>query len=81
MLIPHKQLSSEALDNLIEEFVTRDGTDYGIDEISLAEKTAQVLKQLQRGEIAILFDEEMGSCNIVPLNKLAHYGISSQEGE
>lgn len=81
MLIPHKQLSSEALDNLIEEFVTRDGTDYGADEIPLAEKTAQVRKQLQQGEIAILFDEEMGSCNIVPHHKLPHYGISPDEGE
>ncbi len=75
MLIPHKQLSDEALDNLIEEFVTREGTDYGADEISLAEKTAQVRHQLQQGDIAILFDEDMGSCNIVPRHKLAHYGI------
>ncbi len=71
MLIPHKQLSPEALNNLIEEFVSRDGTDYGAEEISLTQKTEQVLRLLQQGEIAILFDEETGSCNIVPRRELA----------
>ncbi len=74
MLIPHKQLSPEALNNLIEEFVSRDGTDYGAEEISLAQKTEQVLRLLQQGEITILFDEETGSCNIVPRRELARYG-------
>ncbi len=75
MLIPHQQLSPEALRNLIEEFVNRDGTDYGVEEISLAQKTEQILRLLQRGEIAILFDEESGSCNIVPRHELARHGI------
>ncbi len=75
MLIPHKQLSAEALNNLIEEFVSRDGTDYGWEEISLRQKTEQVRRLLQEGEIAILFDEESGSCNIVPRRELARRGI------
>ncbi len=76
MLIPHKQLSPEALNNLIEEFVSRDGTDYGAEEISLAQKAEQILRLLQQGEIAILFDEETGSCNIVPRRELAQYGTN-----
>ncbi len=38
MLIPHRELSPEALQGLIEEFVTRDGTDYGESEAALATK-------------------------------------------
>lgn len=75
MLIPHKQLSPEALNNLVEEFVSRDGTDYGAEEISLAQKTEQVLRLLQQGEMVILFDEESASCNIVPHRELARHGI------
>lgn len=65
MIIPHAQLSADALNGLIEEFVSRDGTDYGIDEISLAEKTRQVLRQLDQGKIVIVFDAATESCNIV----------------
>ncbi len=72
MLIPHKQLSDAALDNLIEEFVTRDGTDYGAEEVPLPQKISQVHKQLQQGDIVILFDEDSGSCNIIPRHKLGN---------
>lgn len=54
--IPAEQLSEEALQGLIEEFITREGTDYGEVEWSLADKVAQVRRQLQRGEAVILFD-------------------------
>ena len=65
MQIPHRQLSPESLQGLIEEFVTRDGTDYGDAEITLEQKTQQVLRQLDKGDIVILFDAETESCNIV----------------
>ena len=45
--IPHDQLSEEALKGVIEEFVTRNGTDYGEAEIPLETKIAQVLIQLK----------------------------------
>ena len=35
IIIPYDQLSIEALKGVIEEFVTRDGTDYGEIEVSL----------------------------------------------
>ncbi len=58
-------LSSEALRGLIEEFVTRDGTDYGAVERGVAEKIAQVTAQLASGEARIVFDEETQTANIV----------------
>ncbi len=51
---------------IIEEYVTREGTDYGHEEYSLADKVAAVQRQLQRGEVIILFDTTLDSCTLVP---------------
>ena len=45
MLIHHRELNPEALRGIIEEFITRDGTDYGDLEVTLATKMAQVRNQ------------------------------------
>ena len=71
MKIPHQQLSAEALQTLVEEFVTRDGTDYGNSEVSLEQKTRQVVQQLDKGDIVILFDTTTESCNIIRKEELA----------
>ena len=65
MRIPYQQLSSEALHGLVEEFVSRDGTDYGFAEASLAQKAQQVITQLESGKIVIVFDAATETCNIV----------------
>jgi hypothetical protein len=59
-------LSPAALRALVEEFVTRDGTDYGDIERSLDEKVADVLRQLDRGEVRIVFDPESETTTLVP---------------
>ncbi len=59
------QLSAEALEGLIEEFVTRDGTDYGVVEREVAEKVAQVRAQLISGDARIVFDPKSESVSIV----------------
>lgn len=65
MKIPHQQLTTETLQTLVEEFVSRDGTDYGDQEVSLAQKTTQVIRMLDKGDIVIVFDTTTESCNIV----------------
>ena len=59
------QLSPESLRGLIEEFVTRDGTDYGAVEQSVDEKIAQVSAQLASGEARLVFDPAAQTTNIV----------------
>ena len=63
--IPYDQLSPEALQGVIEEFVTRDGTDYGEVEISLETKISQVLAQLKSGRAVIVFDQKSETCTIL----------------
>ncbi|MEN8210212.1 MAG: YheU family protein [Thermodesulfobacteriota bacterium] len=66
--IPYDQLSPEALYGVIEEFVTRDGTDYGEFEIPLETKISKVLGQLKSGKAVIVFDQESETCNILRSN-------------
>jgi uncharacterized protein YheU (UPF0270 family) len=67
--IPHDALSPEALRGVIEEYVTRAGTDYGAHEKPIDEKIADVERQLARGEAIIVFDVEAATTNIVPARK------------
>ena len=68
--IPHDELDSETLRNLAEEFVTRDGTDYGAVEKTLDDKVAALMRQLQSGEAKIFFDTETETINIVARHTL-----------
>jgi len=65
IVIPHRELSPEALRVVMESFVLREGTDYGEREDSLEQKVAQVLRQLERGEARIIFDATLQSVDIV----------------
>jgi len=56
ILIPMDRLSPEALQGLIEEFILREGTDYGLSEYTLEQKHSQVLRQMKAGHVLIVFD-------------------------
>jgi uncharacterized protein len=64
MIIPHTELSPEALRGIIEEYVSREGTDYGNRDYTLDEKVAHVQFQLRRGEVLIDFDPESKTCHL-----------------
>ncbi|MDF1780285.1 MAG: YheU family protein [Alcanivoracaceae bacterium] len=57
MMVPWSQVPPESLQSLIEEYVTRDGTDYGEHEISLERRVEQMMAQLKRKEVVIWFDQ------------------------
>ncbi|NOH69256.1 MULTISPECIES: YheU family protein [Vibrio] len=57
MIIPWQDIAPETLENLIREFVLREGTDYGAVEVSLQDKIDQVKNQLEKGEATIVFSE------------------------
>jgi uncharacterized protein YheU (UPF0270 family) len=66
MIIPIDSIDEETLQNLVESFVLREGTDYGEVEISLQEKVAQIIEQLRAGDIVVEYSEEHESVNIIP---------------
>jgi uncharacterized protein YheU (UPF0270 family) len=61
MIIPHHSLSPDALDGVIEEYVTRDGTELS----DAATKTAAVRRGLESGALAIVYDPTIESCTIL----------------
>ncbi len=65
MIIPYEKLSRKALDGLIEEFVTREGTDSGYTKKSLEENVEMVKRQLKKGDAFIVYDEATQTANIV----------------
>jgi uncharacterized protein YheU (UPF0270 family) len=64
MIIPHRLLSADALRGVIEAFITREGTDYGMQEVPLATKVRQVQYQLDVGTAVIVYDLDTDSCTI-----------------
>ena len=71
MLIPWQDLSEAALQGVIEDYVTREGTEYGDQAVSLMAKVAQVQAQLRSGTVVIVFDGESSTCSIVSKQQLA----------
>ncbi|AIR84663.1 YheU family protein [Erwinia sp. S63] len=66
MIIPWQELEVATLENLIETFVLREGTDYGEQERSLEQKVADVRRQLERGDVVLVWSELHESVNIMP---------------
>ena len=67
-------LEPDTLRAVIESFVLREGTDYGLQETSLEDKVAQVLAQLRRGEAHITFDPATGSINVLTTSAIGKPG-------
>ena len=68
MIIPWQDLSPDTLDNLIESFVLREGTDYGEHERSLEQKVNDVKRQLKSGDVVLVWSELHETVNIKPRN-------------
>jgi len=71
MRIPHSFLSTDALRGVIEAFITREGTDYGMQDVPLATKVSQVQHQLDAGTAVIVYDLDTDSCTIQPTDPRA----------
>lgn len=65
VIVPYDTLSEAALQGLAEAFVLREGTDYGAQPYTLAQKVAHVRSQLKRGDVVITFDPSSESVDIV----------------
>jgi len=63
--IPPQQLEVDILTAIIEEFVNREGTDYGLSEYTLEQKVAQVKRQIDQGKVVIAFDVVTESCTLL----------------
>ena len=76
MIVPWQDLAQDTLESLLEEFVSRDGTDYGEQEVPLTTRVSQVLTALQRQQLVIWFDENSQSASLMPKEQ----ALSAQNG-
>jgi len=63
-VIPIDRLSPEALKGIIEEFISREGTDYGEIEVSPETSFRQVKSKLEKGLAILVYDDETETTNI-----------------
>ena len=63
-IIPVNKLSVKALQGIIEEFISRNGTDYGAIEASWETNVKQVKDKLKSGLAVLVFDDETETTNI-----------------
>ncbi len=65
IVIPPEKLSESALIGLIDEFILREGTDYGMTEHSLDDKRANIKLQIQKEKVFIVFDMNEESTTLI----------------
>jgi len=70
MLIPYDHLEADTLTRLIEDFVTRDGTDNG-DETPLQTRVERVRYALGKKQAFIVFDPESQQCTLMLKHDIA----------
>lgn len=66
MIIPWQTLNPDTLVNLVESFILRDGTDYGVEEHSLVQKREKLLSQIKQGKACIFWSELHQTFDIKP---------------
>ncbi|HDY82920.1 MAG: YheU family protein [Gammaproteobacteria bacterium] len=69
--VPLQRLQGDILLALLEEFASRDGTDYGEHEFTLEKKTTLLRMQLEKGELQILYDAGSQQWDLVPAEQAA----------
>ncbi|MEE4254944.1 MAG: YheU family protein [Desulfuromusa sp.] len=63
--IPYERLDSDTLRRMIQEFVSRDGADWGDVGCTLEDKVEQVLQQLKNKQVKVVFDLKSQTANLV----------------
>ncbi len=69
--VPVARLQADVLQALLEEFASRDGTDYGERECSLQQKVDELRRQIASGELQLLFETESEHWDLVPRDEAA----------
>jgi uncharacterized protein len=64
-IIPVNKLSPESLQRVIEEFISRNGTDYGEIESPLETNFRQVKYKLEKGSAVLIYDDGTKTTNIL----------------
>ena len=70
VVIPLDSLAPDLLDAIVEDAVTRDGTDYGELEASLEQKSEQLKAALAAGKAKIVYEQNSETLRILPADEV-----------
>lgn len=65
LIIPPEKLEAGVLENILESYIAREGTDYGENELDMKQKLASLRPQVKKGEVLIVYDEESESLTLM----------------
>mgnify|MGYP002640047020 CR=1 FL=1 len=69
--VPVERLQVEVYTSLLEEYASRDGTDYGARELSLSEKVDNLRQMVSNGDIALVYDADCEEWDLLSAQELA----------
>lgn len=75
VLVPHTQIDVETLQRMLEDFATRDGTDYGETELTLPARVQLIHLQLKRGEAKLVYFPQDESVQLVSAQQAKALGL------
>jgi len=78
--VPVSRLQPDVLQALLEEFTSRDGTDYGRRELPLLEKVAQLRHGLEQNALTLLYDTESEHWDLVEREQARALLCGADEG-
>ena len=73
--VPLDRLAPDLLGAMLEEFASRDGTDYGLRECSLEEKVQDLKRQLEGGDLAVVCDLDSEQWDLCSRERLRELGL------
>lgn len=80
MIIPPDMLEAETLQRLLEDFVTREGTDNG-DDTPLERRVERVRRALGTREAVIVFDPATEHCRLMLRHDVPRELLEEAEGD
>lgn len=78
MLIPHDLIEADTLTRLLEDFVTREGTDNG-DETPLETRVSRARRALEKGQAVIVFDPDSQQCQLALREEVPKEWLGEQD--
>lgn len=79
MLIPHHLLEADTLTRLLEDFMTREGTDNG-DDTPLETRVARARHALEKGQAVIVFDPDSQQCQLMLKEEVPREWLDEDRG-
>jgi len=77
VIIPHTELSPEALNGVMESYALMSGTDYGEREFSLEDKVEHIKRQIDKKEVFVDYSIESNTVSLITAKQAKGYSATN----